>query len=81
MGVVVAMNSTAMVGAARSFRREAGTDGGAFDLVVMVMVVDGRGGGAVIIVVVLVVVGEMRVVVVDMEMVMVCMEAGERELC
>ena len=79
MGVVVAMNSTAMVGAARSFRREAGTDGGAFDLVVMVMVVDGRGGGAVIIVVVLVVVGEMRVVV-AMKMVMVCMEAGEREL-
>lgn len=79
MGVVVAMNSATMVGAAGTFHREAVTDGGTFDLVVMVMVVDGGGGGAVIIVVVLVVVGEMSVVV-RMEMVMVCMEAGEREL-
>lgn len=80
MGVVVAMNSAAMVSATGTLHREAGTNGGTFDLVVMVMVADGAGGGAGIIVVVLVVVGEMRVVVVDMEMVMVCMEAGEREL-
>lgn len=78
MGVVVAMNSAAMVSATGALHREAGTNGGTFDLVV-VMVADGAGGGAGIIVVVLVVVGEMRVVV-DMEMVMVCMEAGERKL-
>ena len=79
MSVVVAMNSAAMVGAARTFHRETGTGGGAFDLVVMVTVVDSCGGGTVTMVVVLVVVGEMRVMV-DMEMVMVCMEAGERKL-
>ena len=79
MGVVVAMNSAAMVSATGTLHREAGTNGGTFDLVVMVMVADGAGGGAGIIVVVLVVVGEMRVVV-GMKMVMVCMEAGEREL-
>lgn len=80
MGVVVTMSSAAMVGAAGTFHRKAVTDGGAFDLVVMVMVIDGGGGRAVIMVVALVMVGEMSVVV-GMKMVMVCMEAGERELC
>lgn len=71
--VGVAMNSTAMVGAAGTFYRGAVTDlRRAFDLVVMV-IGGGGGGGSDGVVIIIIVVGEM-VVVVCMEMMMVVMK-------